>query len=78
MRHLLPLLPKPSRYAGIEDNACRKNLEDVRLRVALAFPDTYDVGMAVLETLGTPETLRQRIGLLKTAQIFADGQSYPE
>ena len=33
--------------------------------------------MAVLETLGTPETLRQRIGLLKTAQIFADGQSYP-
>ena len=34
--------------------------------------------MAVLETLGTPETLRQRIGLLKTAQIFADGQSYPE
>mgnify|MGYP000125446785 FL=1 len=34
--------------------------------------------MAVLETLGTPEILRQRIGLLKTAQIFADGQSYPE
>jgi len=48
MRHLLPLLPKPSRYAGIEDNACRKNLEDVRLRVALAFPDTYDVGMSYL------------------------------
>ena len=42
MRPLLPLLPKPSRYAGIEDNACRKNPEEVRLRVALAFPDTYD------------------------------------
>ena len=48
MRPLLPLLPKPSRYAGIEDNACRKNPEDVRLRVALAFPDTYDVGMSYL------------------------------
>ena len=34
--------------------------------------------MAVLDTLGTAEILRQRIGLLKTAQIFADGQSYPE
>ena len=48
MRPLLPLLPKPSRYAGIEDNACRKNPADVRVRVALAFPDTYDVGMSYL------------------------------
>ena len=48
MRSLLPLLPKPSRYAGIEDNACRKNPEDVRLRVALAFPDMYEVGMSYL------------------------------
>ncbi len=48
MRPLLPLLPKPSRYAGIEDNACRKDPAAVRLRVALAFPDTYDVGMSYL------------------------------
>ncbi len=48
MRSLLPLLPKPSRYAGIEDNACRKDPDKVRLRVALAFPDTYDVGMSYL------------------------------
>ncbi|GAB1253902.1 TIGR03960 family B12-binding radical SAM protein [Desulfovibrio falkowii] len=48
MRSLLPLLPKPSRYAGIEDNACRKDPSRVRLRVALAFPDTYDVGMSYL------------------------------
>ena len=34
--------------------------------------------MAILEIMGEPETLRQRIGLLKTAQIFTDGQSYPE
>lgn len=48
MRALLPLLPKPSRYAGIEDNACRKDPQHVKLRVALAFPDTYDVGMSYL------------------------------
>ena len=48
MRSLLPLLPKPSRYAGIEDNARRKDPSQVRLRVALAFPDTYDVGMSYL------------------------------
>jgi radical SAM family uncharacterized protein len=48
MRELLPLLPRPSRYAGIEDNVCRKDPARVRLRVALAFPDTYEVGMSYL------------------------------
>lgn len=48
MRELLPLLPRPSRYAGIEDGACRKDAASVRLRVALAFPDTYEVGMSYL------------------------------
>lgn len=48
MRSLLPLLPRPSRYAGIEDGACRKDPAAVRLRLALAFPDTYEVGMSYL------------------------------
>ncbi|MDR3357947.1 MAG: TIGR03960 family B12-binding radical SAM protein [Desulfovibrio sp.] len=48
MRELLPLFPKPSRYAGIEDGVRRKNPADVRLTIALAFPDTYDVGMSYL------------------------------
>ncbi|MDR2573281.1 MAG: TIGR03960 family B12-binding radical SAM protein [Desulfovibrio sp.] len=48
MRELLPLFPKPSRYAGIEDGIPRKNPADVRLTVALAFPDTYEVGMSYL------------------------------
>ena len=38
MRDLLPLLPRPSRFTGIEDGACRKNPAHVRLRMALAFP----------------------------------------
>lgn len=48
MRSLLPLLPKPSHYTGIEDNAVHKDPAAVTLRVALAFPDAYDVGMSYL------------------------------
>ena len=48
MRHLLSILPKPSRYTGIEEGTVRKNPESVRLRLALAFPDMYEVGMSYL------------------------------
>ena len=48
MRELLPLLQKPSRYAGEEWGVVRKDLGTVRLRLALAFPDLYDVGMSYL------------------------------
>ena len=48
MRALLPILPRPSRYAGIEEGACHKDPAQVRLRVGLAFPDTYEVGMSYL------------------------------
>src|SRR4051812_28213764 len=36
----------PSRYAGGELNAVRKDLAAARVRWALAFPDTYEVGMS--------------------------------
>lgn len=48
MRHLLPLLPKPSRYLGIEAGTVHKAPENVSLRIALAFPDKYEVGMSYL------------------------------
>src|SRR3954471_16137755 len=37
---------RPSRYAGGELNAVRKDLAAARVRWALAFPDTYEVGMS--------------------------------
>ena len=37
---------RPSRYAGGELNAVRKDLSRARVRWALAFPDTYEVGMS--------------------------------
>ena len=48
MRKLLPLLPKPSRYTGIEEGAVHKPHQDIRLRVGLIFPDMYEVGMSYL------------------------------
>jgi radical SAM family uncharacterized protein/radical SAM-linked protein len=35
---------KPSRYLGSEINAVRKDLHRVKLRMALAFPDLYEIG----------------------------------
>lgn len=48
MYTILSLLPKPSRYIGIEEGAIHKNLESVSLHMALAFPDMYEVGMSYL------------------------------
>ncbi|MDR2488934.1 MAG: TIGR03960 family B12-binding radical SAM protein [Desulfovibrio sp.] len=48
MRELLPLLPKPSRYLGIEEGSVHKPRHEVRLRLGLVFPDMYEVGMSYL------------------------------
>lgn len=50
-KRLLPLLPrvtKPGRYTNHEVNAKHKNWSEVALKIALAFPDIYDVGMGHL------------------------------
>ncbi|MEW5805947.1 MAG: TIGR03960 family B12-binding radical SAM protein [Acidobacteriota bacterium] len=39
---------KPSRYIGGEWNAIRKNPEEVKLKLALCFPDLYEIGMSHL------------------------------
>jgi radical SAM family uncharacterized protein/radical SAM-linked protein len=45
---LLSEVQKPSRYLGQELFSAHKNLQNVRLRFALAFPDLYEVGMSHL------------------------------
>ena len=45
---LLLQVQKPARYIGHELNAVKKDLSKVRLRMALAFPDVYEVGMSHL------------------------------
>ncbi|MFP4158989.1 MAG: TIGR03960 family B12-binding radical SAM protein [Desulfobacterales bacterium] len=44
--HILPLVSKPSRYTGGETNSVAKSGSSVRLSMALAFPDTYEIGMS--------------------------------
>jgi len=45
---ILPRVQKPSRYLGSEVNAVHKSMDDVEVRVALAFPDLYDLGLGNL------------------------------
>ena len=46
LQRILPTVQKPARYTGGEYNEIKKGREDVRLRVAFCFPDTYEVGMS--------------------------------
>ncbi len=45
---VLPLVGKPSRYLGTELNSVHKDPAAVALRAALAFPDSYDLGLGNL------------------------------
>ena len=46
LQRILPTVQKPARYTGGEFNEIQKNLEEVRVRVAFCFPDTYEIGMS--------------------------------
>ncbi len=51
MKEILSLLPKPSRYIGIEEGSAKITKEDVqraKIHYALAFPDMYEIGMSYL------------------------------
>lgn len=43
---ILGRVQKPSSYLGLERNLVRKPWDHVRVRLALAFPDAYEVGMS--------------------------------
>jgi radical SAM family uncharacterized protein len=45
---ILPTVEKPARYTGGEWNSIRKSPEDIHTRIALCFPDTYEIGMSHL------------------------------
>jgi len=48
LQRILPTVQKPARYTGGEFNEIKKNKEDIRVRVAFCFPDTYEIGMSNL------------------------------
>ena len=47
-RRLLPRTRRPGQYVGLEINARRADVEAAQVAVALAFPDTYAIGISHL------------------------------
>lgn len=47
-RDVLAFVEKPGRYIGNEINIIKKDWHSARVRIALAFPDVYELGMSYL------------------------------
>ena len=48
LERILPRVAKPGRYTGGEYNQVVKDWAEIEYKVALAFPDIYDLGMSNL------------------------------
>lgn len=48
LERILPRVQKPARYTGGEYNQIIKNRDEVDIRLAFCFPDTYEIGMSNL------------------------------
>ncbi len=48
IRSFIANVQKPGRYTGGETNSVFKNPDEVKMRVAFCFPDTYEIGMSNL------------------------------
>lgn len=48
LERILPTVQKPGRYTGGELNQVEKDWEEIQTRIALIFPDIYDLGMSNL------------------------------
>jgi radical SAM family uncharacterized protein/radical SAM-linked protein len=60
---VFPRLQKPSRYLGCELNTVHKDLTTVDVRIALAFPDLYDLGLSNLGILILYSILNKQPGV---------------
>lgn len=69
---LLPRIQKPGRYTGGELNQVVKNWGEIRTRVALVFPDIYDLGMSNLGLAILYDLLNKR------ADVLAERAYVPE
>ena len=64
LNKVLPFVQKPGRYVGGEYNRIRKDWESVKSRVALVFPDIYDIGLPNLGIMILYEQLNNRTDTL--------------
>jgi len=64
LNRILPSVQKPARYTGGEWNSVVKNWDEIPTRVALAFPDIYDLGMSNLGLFVLYDLLNQQPDML--------------
>ncbi|HEX7520308.1 MAG TPA: hypothetical protein VF325_08465, partial [Candidatus Deferrimicrobium sp.] len=77
MREIPPSIRKPSRYCGGEVRPPSIPWDDASVRVLLAFPDVYEIGMSHLGILLLREILSARPGTL-CDRVFAPWTDYEE
>ena len=72
VQDILTTIEQPSRYLGTETNAVRKDHSRVELRIALAFPDLYDIGTSHFGMQILYHLLNQRQDTV-AERVFAPG-----
>jgi len=77
MREIPPSIRKPSRYSGGEVRPPSIAWDEASVRVLLAFPDVYEIGMSHLGILLLREILSARPGTL-CDRVFAPWTDYEE
>lgn len=85
IKQIFPLVERPSRYLGTEVNTVKKDLQRVKLKFALAFPDMYEIGtshfgMQILYTILNqhPQIAAERVfapGMDLQTRLRASGES---
>ena len=61
---ILPNVQKPGRYTGGEYNSVQKDWDIIDVKVALAFPDVYDLGMSNLGLAILYDILNKEVNVL--------------
>ena len=64
LEEILPRVQKPGRYSGGELNSVEKDWHAVDVRLALAFPDIYELGMSNLGLMILYDLVNQRSDML--------------
>ena len=73
--NILKQIQKPGRYLGGEWNEIKKNPTNAHLKIALAFPDLYEIGMSYLGQKILYSIINERSDFL-AERVFAPGADF--
>lgn len=73
IQDFLPFVNRPSQYLGTEINRCLKDASKTRVRVALAFPDLYEIGTSHFGMQILYHILNREPGII-AERVFAPGE----